>query len=121
MRRTGPLILLTMFKFLLYTFSLAFLSCGQQGVLDTLATTYNSSTPRSTCDQIALAISRASQVFFPRERVILSFGLRYSNLMSNQATPEYLLDLSHASASSSQASVCSVEPGSTDDVSKIVS
>lgn len=114
-------MLLIMFKFLLYAFSLALLSRGQQGVLDALATTHDSSTPRSICDQIALAISRASQVFFPRERVILSFGLRYSNLMSNQATPEYLLDLSHASASSSQASVCSVEPGSTDDVSKIVS
>ena len=41
--------------------------------------------------------------------------------MGNQATPEYLLDISHASASSSDASVCSVEPGSTEDVSKIVS
>ena len=110
-----------MFKFLLYAFSLALLSRGQQEVLDALADTNNSSTPRSTCDQIALAISRASQVFFPRECDILSFGLRYSNLMSNQATPEYVLDLSHASASSSQSSVCSVEPGSTDDVSKIVS
>jgi hypothetical protein len=40
--------------------------------------------------------------------------------MDNQATPEYLLDISHASASSSEASVCSVEPGSTKDLSKIV-
>ena len=41
--------------------------------------------------------------------------------MGNQASSEYVLDLSHASASSSQVSVCSVEPGSTEDVSKIVS
>ena len=112
---------LTMFKFLLYAFSLALLSHGQQEALGLLATTLNSSDPMRICDQIAAAISRTSQVFFPRERIILSFGLRYSNLMDNQATTEYLLDISHASASSSQASVCSVEPGSTEDVSKIVS
>jgi hypothetical protein len=112
---------LTTFKFLLYTFSLALASQVQQGVLGLLATAHNFSDPTCTCDQIAAAISRSSQVFFPRERIILSFGLRYSNLMSSQATPEYLLDLSHASASSSEASVCSVEPGSTEDVSKIVS
>ncbi len=41
--------------------------------------------------------------------------------MAVQAAPEYLLDVSHASASSSEASVCSVEPGSAEDVSKIVS
>jgi hypothetical protein len=113
---------LTTFKFLLYTFSFALLSHGQQEVLSLLATTHNSSDPMRTCDQIAAAaISRASQVFFPRERVVFSFGLRYINLMANQATPEYLLDTSHASASSSQASVCSVEPGSAEDVGKIVS
>jgi hypothetical protein len=41
--------------------------------------------------------------------------------MGIQAAPEYLLDMSHASASSLEASVCSVEPGSAEDVSKIVS
>jgi hypothetical protein len=39
----------------------------------------------------------------------------------DQAAPEYLLDISHAASSSSQASACSVEPGTTEDVSKIVS
>ena len=111
----------TAIKFLLYVFSLALLSHGQQEVWDLLATTHNASDPVRTCDQIAAAISPASQVFFPRKRFTLSFDLRHSNLMGNQATPEYLLDLSHASASSSEASVCSVEPGSTEDVSKIVS
>jgi hypothetical protein len=41
--------------------------------------------------------------------------------MGDQAAPEYLLDISHAASSSSQASACSVEPGSAEDVSKIVS
>jgi FAD/FMN-containing dehydrogenase len=41
--------------------------------------------------------------------------------MGDQASPEYLIDISHASAASSQASTCSVEPGSAEDVSKIVS
>ena len=42
-------------------------------------------------------------------------------LTGDQASPEYLIDMSHASAASSQASTCSVEPGSSEDVSKIVS
>ena len=41
--------------------------------------------------------------------------------MLDQAAPEYSLDISHAASSSSQASTCSVEPGSAEDVSKIVS
>ena len=53
-------------KFLLYALSLALLSHGQQEVF---ATTPSSSNPMGTCDQIAAAISSASQVFYPRERV----------------------------------------------------
>ena len=41
--------------------------------------------------------------------------------MRDQAALEYSLDISHAASSSSQASTCSVEPGSAEDVSKIVS
>jgi hypothetical protein len=41
--------------------------------------------------------------------------------MGDQAAPEYVLDISHAASSSSQASTCSVEPGSAGDVAKIVS
>jgi hypothetical protein len=109
--------------FLLYAFSLASLSPaydGQQDVFGLLATMHNSTDPLNTCDQIATAISGASQVSFPRKRIILSSGLRYSNLMGDQAAPEYLLDMAHASASSSEVSACSVEPGSTEDVSEIV-
>ena len=113
---------LTMSKFLLYALSLALLSHGRQEVLGFVATTRDYSEPMRTCGQIAAAISRASQVFFPRERVILSFCFAiYSNLIGEQAKPEYFLDLSHASASSSEASVCSVEPGTAEDVGKIVS
>ena len=43
-----------------------------------------------------------------------------SNLMVDQAAPEYLFDISHASLSSTEVSACSVEPGSAEDVSKIV-
>jgi hypothetical protein len=42
-------------------------------------------------------------------------------LISGQAAPEYLLDIHHASNANSEASACSVEPGSAGDVSKIVS
>ena len=61
---------LTTFKFLLYAFYLALFSHGQRGVLGLLATRNNSSDPKGICDQIAAAVSRASQVFYPRERFI---------------------------------------------------
>ena len=40
--------------------------------------------------------------------------------MGYQASSEYLSDISHPAPSASETSVCSVEPGSTEDVSKIV-
>jgi hypothetical protein len=40
--------------------------------------------------------------------------------MGDQATSEYLSDISHYSFASSEASACTVEPGSAEDVSKIV-
>ena len=46
--------------------------------------------------------------------------LWYFILMRDQGAPEYLLDISHAASSSSQESTCSVEPGSAEDVRKIV-
>jgi hypothetical protein len=65
----------TTIKFLLYSILLGLLSHGQQEVLGLLAPAPNSTDLMRTCDQIAAAISSASQVFFPRERVIPSFGL----------------------------------------------
>jgi hypothetical protein len=54
---------------LLFTFSLASLSYGWPETFEKR----NSSDLLCTCNEIAAAISGASQVFFPRERVILSF------------------------------------------------
>jgi hypothetical protein len=54
--------------FLLYSFSLVFLSLaydGQQDVFGLLATIHNSTDPLNACDQIVKAISGASRVSFP--------------------------------------------------------
>lgn len=56
---------------------------------------------QNTCHKIASAISNASQVFYP-----------YST--------QYLADNEYAVISSSQASACSVEPGSPEDVGVIL-
>jgi hypothetical protein len=60
---------------LLCAISLALLSYGLPEALDS----HHSPDLLSTCNQIAAAISGASQVFFPCERIILSFMI--SNLM----------------------------------------
>ena len=39
----------------------------------------------------------------------------------DQVTLEYLVDIEHAYSSSNEASACSVEPGSSEDVGEIVS
>jgi hypothetical protein len=52
---------------LLCAFSLALLPCGMPEALN------KSPDLLSTCNRIAAAISSASQVFFPCERVLLSF------------------------------------------------
>jgi hypothetical protein len=73
-----------------------------------------------TCHKIAKDISSASQVFFPRARLVL-FPANPTMLIINQAAPQYTSDISHFALSSIQESACSVEPGSVEDVSKIVS
>ena len=40
--------------------------------------------------------------------------------MIDQASTNYLSDISHSSISSTESSACSVEPGSTEDVNVIV-
>ncbi|KAF8489288.1 FAD-binding domain-containing protein [Russula emetica] len=84
-------------SFLLCALFLASRSYGMPAALEK----QNSSDILCACDEIAAAISSDSQVFFP-------------------ASSEYLLDISHSSPSVSEASVCSVEPGSAEDVSKII-
>src|SRR5258708_20979886 len=65
---------MALIKFLLYAFTLALfqVSYGQQEFFDLLTVGINSSVPMRTCDQIAVAVSSASQVFFPCKYVILS-------------------------------------------------
>jgi hypothetical protein len=46
---------------------------------------HNSTDLLRTCNQITAAISGASQVFFPRECVILSFVMLYSDGRSSYA------------------------------------
>ncbi|KAI9449848.1 FAD-binding domain-containing protein [Lactarius psammicola] len=81
--------------FLVVAFSLA--SFSHASVLrDTPSARY-----QSTCRRIASAISNSSQVFYPN-------------------STQYSTDNEHAIVSSSQASACSVEPGSAADVSVIL-
>ncbi|KAH8983408.1 FAD-binding domain-containing protein [Lactarius hatsudake] len=82
---------------LLCALSLAALACGHPGTLDDRATLAAISRFNATCHQIAAAISNASEVFYP-------------------PSPQYVSDITHTYASSSQASICSVEPGSADDL-----
>jgi len=46
--------------------------------------------------------------------------LRVDQEMIDHQPPQYVSDVSHYFSSSSQVSTCSVEPGSPEDVSKIV-
>ncbi|KAH9167831.1 FAD-binding domain-containing protein [Lactarius sanguifluus] len=70
---------------------------GYSSALDDCATPQ----VKATCHRIAAAVSNASEVFYP-----------YS--------PQYVSDITHTYASSSEVSACSVEPGSAGDVSKIL-
>ena len=94
---------------LLCVFSLALLSYGRHEAPEK---PYPSG-PIDACNQIAAAISGATQVYFPREPVILS-SFVILRLMIDRASTNYLSDISHASLSSTEASACSVEPGSTE-------
>ncbi|KAI0260022.1 FAD-binding domain-containing protein [Gloeopeniophorella convolvens] len=61
----------------------------------------NSSSIQATCKSIATTISNASEVFYP-------------------SSPQYTSDNLHAFVTSSEASACSVEPGSAKDVGAIL-
>jgi len=79
---------------LLCVFSLALISYGQQVPLEK----HISSDPIDTCNQLkAMKFS----VYFP-------------------PSWKYFSDISHSSLSSTEVSACSVEPGSTEDVSEIL-
>jgi hypothetical protein len=75
---------------------------------------------KATCEMIAQSISSASQVFYPGEPQVI--GLRFSSHIDPGFldSQEFEIDISHWASSSSQVPVCSVEPGTSDDVASIV-
>ena len=72
-----------------------------------------------TCTMISKTISPASSVFFPSMSLV-SLRAHFDEYEST-ASLQYQEDISHWAGSSSQVSACSVEPGTVDDVGKIVS
>ena len=72
-----------------------------------------------TCEKIAQSVSSKSQVFYPGEPRLV--GLRSVLIDSGCLdSTEFNFDISHWANSSSQVSVCSVEPGTPDDLATIV-
>ncbi len=67
-----------------------------------------------TLQKLSLALHK--YIFLVCRFLIFDFFI----LMGCQASSEYQLDISHFAPSSSETSVCSVEPGSAEDVGKIV-
>jgi hypothetical protein len=66
-----------------------------------------------TCENIAKAISSKSQVFYPGELHLYCAIPIEDRVLDSQ---EFKFDISHWANTSSQVPVCSVEPGTPDDV-----
>ena len=79
---------------------------------------------QAICEQIANAISSASQVYYSGELPVCimspSISL-YSTYGIRTGSLNYLQDNSHWANSSSAISACSVEPGTVHDIGTIVS
>ncbi|TFY60516.1 hypothetical protein EVJ58_g5106 [Rhodofomes roseus] len=73
----------------------------------------------ATCQQIANAISSASEVFYSRMPTSL-LALDPPDGTVYAADPSYLADIAHYSISSTEEAVCSVEPGTAEDVGTIL-
>jgi hypothetical protein len=71
-----------------------------------------------TCEEIARSISPKSQVFYPGEIRVVGSIPHIDPSFSDSS--EFNFDISHWANSSSQVPVCSVEPGTPDDVATIV-
>jgi hypothetical protein len=70
----------------------------------------------ATCEKIAKAISSKSQVFYPGKIRVLHLYCATpidSRVLGSQ---EFKFDISHWANTSSQVPICSVEPGTPDDV-----
>jgi hypothetical protein len=72
----------------------------------------------SICLQIANAVSNNTNVYFPGTVSNLIIDLFLMLLSSGK--PNYEHDIAHYAGSSTQESLCSVEPGNPTDVGKIV-
>jgi hypothetical protein len=69
-----------------------------------------------TCEKIAKAISSKSQVFYPGELRVLRLYCASPADSGVLGSQEFKFDISHWANTSSQVPVCSVEPGTPDDV-----
>ena len=72
-----------------------------------------------TCHAISSTVSSSSSVYFPGKHQF-AIGSLYVAKLSGIGSPQYDADVAHFANSSAQQSVCSVEPGSNEDVSSIV-
>jgi hypothetical protein len=76
----------------------------------------------ATCNLVSRSLSFVSGVFFPGKHFYPSFASACANTIARCiGAPSYADDNAHYTISSSQNSTCSVEPGSIEDVSKLVS
>ena len=71
------------------------------------------------CKQIKAAISSASGVHYPGELVLSTYYWNAHSPPNKKGSFLYAKDVSHWASSSSEHSACSVEPGTSEDVSKI--
>ena len=73
-----------------------------------------------TCEKIAQSISPKSHMFYPGKLQV--FGLRFVSCTDPAYldSSEFNFDISHWANTSSQVPVCSVEPGTPDDVGLVV-
>ena len=73
-----------------------------------------------TCEKIERSISSASQVFYPGEFRVTCLDIASPIERGLLDSKEFDLDISHWVESSTQVPVCTVEPGTSNDVGLIV-
>jgi hypothetical protein len=69
----------------------------------------------------AIRLQQLSLAFLKCFSLVSASFSHFFNLINDQAASEYSFDIEHAYSSSNEASACSVEPGSAEDVAEIVS
>ncbi len=108
--------------FLWCTFSLADALQDQSGFGLRNIDAYAQPSPnyKVTCEKIARSISSKSQVFYPGERREVSLQCTSYIDIEFLDSHEFNFDISHWANTSSQVSLCSVEPETPNDVASIV-